>query len=119
MPYTPYSPPPVRSEDDNKLAFRAACWRKRDLTKDEWKRERRGVERWIRWAEGKELILVSGQEAVRRFCIDGEGEGTSQPLRGRKLAEDEFRSPSGSLPQFGEWAAGQVEWVIHVCPFTL
>lgn len=111
IPYTPYSPPPVRSQDDNALAFRAACWRKRDLTKDEWRRERRGVARWLRWAEGKEVVLVSGQEAVRRFCLDGEGEGSSTLARGRQLAEDEFRSTAGNIPQVGEWAAGKAECV--------
>ena len=50
---------------------RAICWRRTELTKHEWERERKGVERWLRWCEGREIVLVSGGDSVRNWVLDG------------------------------------------------
>ena len=82
------------------------------------------MEKWLRWCEGREIVLVSGGESVRKWVVEGgkevlnggagEFEGVERnagEVRRREEREEkgvlaELREKS-QWPKLGMWARGE------------
>ncbi|CED84656.1 hypothetical protein [Phaffia rhodozyma] len=121
IPYTPYTPSLAPPSGPNVERSRAVCWRRKELTKEDWARERKGVEKWVRWLEGKELVLVSGSEAVRSVLFDREPTGGSDEDKESLMRAKQERTVWGdnlekyprqsSRPLLSDWVQGREDFI--------